>query len=225
MDFEIKIKMNGKNLLQINWVKYFGIRIDKQLNWRDHNNEVTIKLNRANAILHKVREYVSTNTLWFIYYTIFYWHLNYGNLVWGQNKNAINNQRLTNLQKRTLILMKFKSKNFHFSPSYLSFNILELPDKIFLGNCLLIREATNNFLWFMLDDWFAFASEAYRYETSSSTKGLYKINTQSYGKYSAKTSWITSWNEIQNQRKDKSLTSSRPCQLKSVFTKQLTNNH
>ena len=54
-----------------------GIKVDKQLTWRDHINEVAIKLNRANAILHKVREYVSTGTLRSIYYAIFDSHLNY----------------------------------------------------------------------------------------------------------------------------------------------------
>ena len=41
------------------------------------------KLNRVNAILYKVREYISTDTIRSIYYTIFDSHLNYDNLVWG----------------------------------------------------------------------------------------------------------------------------------------------
>ena len=32
-----------------------GIKTDKQLNWSDHINEVTIKRNRANSMLDKVR--------------------------------------------------------------------------------------------------------------------------------------------------------------------------
>ena len=63
---------------------------------------------------------------------------------------------------------------------------------------------------------------------SSSAKGLLKIstqNTKSYGKYSVKASSITSWNEIQKQTKDKSLSTFRPHQLKSFLTKQLINNY
>lgn len=44
-------------------------------------NEVAIKPNRANAMVPKVREYVSTNTIKFNYYTIFDSPLNYGILV------------------------------------------------------------------------------------------------------------------------------------------------
>ena len=151
LDFEFKIKLNGKKLFQTNSVKYLGIKIDKQLNWREHINEVAIKLNRANAMLYKVREFVSTDTLRSIYYAIFDSHLNYGNLVWGQNTNAI--KRLTILQKKALRLMNFKPR----------LDILKLPDKIFLEKYLLISKAINNFLPSLFNDWFTFASETHRY--------------------------------------------------------------
>ena len=110
----LNFKLNGKKLFQTNSVKYLGIKIDKQLNWREHINEVAIKLNRANAMLYKVREFVSTDTLRSIYYAIFDSHLNYGNLVWGQNTNAI--KCLIILQKKALRSMNFKPRNFHTSP-------------------------------------------------------------------------------------------------------------
>ena len=52
LDFEFKIKLNGKKLFQTNSVKYLGIKIDKQLNWRDHTNEVAKKLHRANMLCY-----------------------------------------------------------------------------------------------------------------------------------------------------------------------------
>ena len=63
--------------------------------------------------------------------------LNYGNLIWGQNVNTI--KLLTILQKKALRLMNFKPRNFHTSPLFLTLNILKLPDKIILENCLLIN--------------------------------------------------------------------------------------
>ena len=76
LDFEFKIKSNGKKLFQTNSVKYLDMKIDKQLNWKEHINEVAIKLNRANAMLYKVREFISTDPLRSIYYAIFDSHLN-----------------------------------------------------------------------------------------------------------------------------------------------------
>ena len=144
----------------------------------------------------------------------------------GQNTNAI--KRLTILQKQALRLMNFKPRNFHTSLLYLRLSVLKLLDKIFLENYLLISKAINSLLPSLFNDWFTFASEAHRYETSSSIMGLLKIptiNTKSYGKYPVKTSSITSWNEIQKQTKDRSLSTFRPLQLKSFLTKQLTNNY
>ena len=95
-----------------------GIKIEKQLNWRDHINEVAIKLNKANAMLYKVREFVSTDTLRSIYYAIFDSHLSNGNLVWSQNTNTL--KHLT-IQKKPLKLMNFKPRNVDTCPSYLKF--------------------------------------------------------------------------------------------------------
>ena len=46
-------------------------------------------LNKANAMLYNVREYLSTNTLKYMPYAIFNSHVNYGNVLWGQNINTI----------------------------------------------------------------------------------------------------------------------------------------
>ena len=41
-----------------NSVKYLGIKIDENLNWHEQINNVAVKLNRANAMLSKVRHFV-----------------------------------------------------------------------------------------------------------------------------------------------------------------------
>ena len=75
LEFEFKIKLNGKKLFPTNSVKYLDTEIDKQFNWVNPINEVA-KPNRANAMLPKVREYVSTNALKSLSYAIFGSNLN-----------------------------------------------------------------------------------------------------------------------------------------------------
>ena len=58
MDFNHKIKLNGKQLYETNSVKYLGIRIDNKLNRKAHINDIALKLIRANAVLYKVRDFV-----------------------------------------------------------------------------------------------------------------------------------------------------------------------
>ena len=63
LDFEFKIKLNRKKLLQTNSVKYLDKKIVKKLNWVNRVDDAAIKVNRAKAMLYKVRESASTNAL------------------------------------------------------------------------------------------------------------------------------------------------------------------
>ena len=78
-------------------VKYLGVKIDNKLNWKSHVNAIATKLNRANAMHYKVRNFVNANIIKSIYYALFESHINYACILWGQNISAIN--RLYILQK------------------------------------------------------------------------------------------------------------------------------
>ena len=47
MDFNLKIKLNGKRLYEANSVKYLVVRIDSKFNWKAHINDIALKLIRA----------------------------------------------------------------------------------------------------------------------------------------------------------------------------------
>ena len=54
----LKLKLNDKRLYSTISVKYLGIKTDENLNWHEQINNVAVKLNRANAMLSKVRQFV-----------------------------------------------------------------------------------------------------------------------------------------------------------------------
>ena len=116
LDSPIKIKLSRKRLYPSKSVKYLGIKIHKNLNWKQHMHDIAIKLNRANALLN----FVNKHTLRTIYFAIFDTHLNYGNLIWGQNLNAVS--RIVILQKKALRIMNFQSSlvNFRSQIHYLN---------------------------------------------------------------------------------------------------------
>ena len=60
MKFEgdLKIKLCGKRLYPTESVKYLGVKTDTNLSWQYHVNDLSTKLNRANALLFKMRKYV-----------------------------------------------------------------------------------------------------------------------------------------------------------------------
>ena len=115
MDFDLKLNLNGKRLYPTNSVKYLGILIDENLTWINHINDTGTKLNSANAVLFKVREFVNIKILKSIYYAIFDCYLNYANAVWGQNRCSIN--CLIILQ--ALSIMSFECRNAHSNPLFL----------------------------------------------------------------------------------------------------------
>ena len=63
LDCQLKLKLNGKRLYQTSSVKYLGIKIDQYHNWQGHINNIAIKLNKANAMLYKVRQFLNQRTL------------------------------------------------------------------------------------------------------------------------------------------------------------------
>ena len=54
----MKIKLNGKKLYPTDSVRYLGVNIDSKLNWKSHVNTIATKLNRANAMLYKERDFL-----------------------------------------------------------------------------------------------------------------------------------------------------------------------
>ena len=77
----IKIKPSMKRLYPSKSVKYLGLKIDENLNWKDQTHDNAAKLNQANALLYKITSCVSFNTLKTIYFAIFDSHINYANLI------------------------------------------------------------------------------------------------------------------------------------------------
>ena len=60
---KIKIKLSRKRSYPSNSIKYLGIKIDRFLHWPDQVNSNVVKLNRANALIVKIRNYVNMKAL------------------------------------------------------------------------------------------------------------------------------------------------------------------
>ena len=136
-DVSLELKLNGKRLYHTNSMKYLGLKIDENLNWKQQISDRAIKLNRENAILSKLRYFIDRKTFKSVYQEIFKPHLRYSSLVWAQNLNSI--KRLFALPKKLLRIIYFQSSYAHASPLFGESNILKLPDRIALENYLAIN--------------------------------------------------------------------------------------
>ena len=90
---DLKIKLCCKRLYPTESVKYLGVKIDANLGWQYYVNDLSIKLNRGNAL----------KILRSIYFAIFDSYLSYCCHVSAQNYGTI--QQIIILQKRLLELL------------------------------------------------------------------------------------------------------------------------
>ena len=222
LDTEIKIKLNRKRLYPSQSVRYRGIKIDQNLNWEDHINDIAVKLNRANALLFKIRNFVNVTILKTIYFAIFDSHINYANLVWAQNSNAMS--RILTLQKKALRIITFQSRNCHSGPLFFKLKLLKFNDKVHLENVLLVSKFINSLLPPVFNNWFTFCSNVHNYETTSSaTCKLFKpsFRTNLYGKNSITVNAIDAWNKAQTSLADTILRDLTPNKIKTIMKKMI----
>ena len=126
-------------------------------------------LNKANALLFKIRKYVSPKILRYIYFAISKVHLSYCSCVWAQNFRTI--QWVVILQKKAVRIINFQPRNFHTSPLFKQSFILKFQDKICLGNILFVGKSVNNLTPSVFNTWFSFSLDQHNYEISSSRQG------------------------------------------------------
>ena len=150
----VKIKLSGKRIYPTASVKYLGVKTDQHFTWQHHINDISIKLNSANALLFKIRKIVDYKILRSICFAIFESSLNYCSIVWALNYDAVN--RLVILQKKILKIMNFQPRNSHTSHLFSKTSVLKFKDKI---NLLFISKSITNLLPSLFNNWFVFSSD------------------------------------------------------------------
>ena len=136
INYDLKIKIDGKILIPSKYVKYLGIKLDSHLNWHYQANDLSTRLSRAIGMISKIRHYVTENTLRMIYFGIFSSLLTYGSQIWGQFQNC-NIRKLSTLQNRVIRIISFAPYNESVDKLYKDCKILKLADNVKLQNFLL----------------------------------------------------------------------------------------
>ena len=133
----------------------FCIRIDRFF------HSIAVKLNRFDAILLKIRNYVNMKTIRNFYFAIFDSHLSYSCIVWVQNINTV--RILISLWKKALRIMNFKDQLFHAKQLFSLNNILKFGDKITWENILFVSKFANRQLTSIFFNFFIFSGTLHRY--------------------------------------------------------------
>ena len=204
INYNVKIKIQGKIIHPSESVKYLGVYIDSRLSWKFHINQVCCKLKRANGALSKLRHYVPSDTLLGIYYALFHSHLSYCPQVWGQIID-IHSSRILTLQKRSLRIISFSDFDFPSASLFLRFNILPFFDYVKFLNITFIYNILNSNLPKSVRDTFqisclTFNSRQINHPTrlKLGILQLPRTKTVHFGDRSIRYQAILSWNRLQN---------------------------
>ena len=183
-------------------MKYLGVLIDDQLNWKYHINFVCGKLKRANGALSKLRHCVPNEILISLYNSLFHSHLSYATQIWGRHENS-HTRRILSLQKQALRIMTFSDFQAPSSPLFLHFRFLSFFDFVKFLNILFLFKLLNRHLPSPLYDTFDVKrlNQNNRSHLSRTKPGLLqlpKVQTFSHGNNSIHYQSVLSWNLIQN---------------------------
>ena len=119
-------------------MRNLGIKIDENLNWKIYIHDLASKLNRANAVLAKLRHFINNKILRSPYFAIFHPHLNYVCIAWGLTRFP-QVSILQKKKKKTQRIMSFVTFNAHTLSLFKNCNILRFSDIINAESCIFIN--------------------------------------------------------------------------------------
>ena len=103
----IQIVVPVSVILNVNGTKFLGLTIDRSLSWKDHNSDLTSKLNKACFAVRAIKPVMSSNVLRTVYFYYFQSIMSYDIIFWGNPQISKN---IFKIQKRILRIISSKSK-------------------------------------------------------------------------------------------------------------------
>ena len=145
--------MANKALERKSVTKYLGVLIDDKLNWKDHIQNINLKIRKGIGLIYKLKDLVTSSTLKSLYYSFVYPYLDYNLLNWSSASNSnLNCLRLSN--KKAVRTMLSKNKYEHAAPLFKQLGILPLDKMIKLKRASFMWKLNNKILPKSTEKWF-----------------------------------------------------------------------
>ena len=196
--------ISGQKIVPVDSVKYLGLTLQSDLQWKTHLTSLEKKLSRSIGLLSKIRHYVPKFLLKTVYYSIFNSHLICGCEVWGQNQNNVFVQRLQKLQEKAVCLINFETNPNVVSQLLKDSNILNLTDFIKYKYAVFIRNSLRKENIPIFNEVYTLFNQNYLYNTRGLTNQMLvvpQIQTTHYGEHFFKSRSINTWNLYQRNLK------------------------
>ena len=163
---DLVVKLDDTFIKAENCVKYSGILIDLNLNFRFHLEEIENKLSKSLKILYKLKPILPQNALLKLYYSMVHSHVLYGLVVWGSTFPYL--KKLKSIQNKAIKVIGGGNYLNRVTPYYSKLNILKLPDLYELQTAKFEYRFMRNILPQSFSDFFVKVSEISGCTTRSS---------------------------------------------------------
>ena len=198
----ISLRKSNEQIEQINSMKYLGVLIDSQLNWKDHILNMSKKISKSIGIIWKLRHFVNSQILIQLYYALIYPFLTYDCMVWGSTY-AKNVKPLEILQKRSIRIINFAKFDAYTAPLFAKFKFLKLQDIITLYTACFMHNFHNSKYPNAFNCFFTSVGQRHSYNTRLPSKSTFVLpkGRTNYGKFNIRFFGPKVWNDIEEPLK------------------------
>lgn len=127
------------------YVKFLGVLIDPQLNFKNHISHISSKLSKSMYFLRTAKNVLNEKALKFIYYSLIHSHLIYAIQIYSSTNQGNLNQLLLKQKSAVRIISRAKY-NSHTEPLFKSHKILPFPKLCEYFRIQFMHNFTFNFL-------------------------------------------------------------------------------
>ena len=202
----LNLYINNKKIEQTRSIKYLGVKIDENLNWREHIKYVETKISQACGAIYKLRNFVDQDCLRTLYYGYAYSFIQYACLAWGTaSKTALRKVQMRHQRLIRAMTLHGPLENMNFSANEMAknINVLKFEDVFTLELAKFMHRAYYNKLPSTLENFFTKTEMMHRYNLRSRTSHRFYLPHCRTAKYrkSFKILGIELWNKLANELK------------------------
>ena len=138
-----RLAINNKIIKRETVMKFLGVLLDENLNWKNHIHCIENKISKNLGILYKARLVLNEKCTKQLYFSFIHSYLNYANIAWGSTSKT-NLKVLFRRQKHASRIIYFKDKLTHARPLMKSLNALNIFQLNIYQILLFMHKVKNN---------------------------------------------------------------------------------
>ena len=204
---------NVDGIQHVNVIKYLGIEIGSQLNFKLHIDSAQSKIAKGIGILFKLNKIFTSNALLMLYYALVHPHLTYGILIWGSTyKSHFNTLQL--LQNKAMHAITKRILSDRITPIYRRLQVLKINGLYKLETAKFMHQFSDKSLPASFEKYFTRTTFVHRYSTGTFERNDYFLPHFSTSRLqrSIRFTGVKIWNSI-------------PCKFKSLSLKKLISEY